>query len=135
MQQVDLAVSCIHHPFILLHAIGEYPMQQENANLKVMDWLRERYHCPVGYSGHEMWLEPTIAAVARGACVIERHFTVDKDLWGTDQSMSLDPPAMAELVSQIRKTEMILGSPEKAIYPFEFDSIKRLRQGPRHEAV
>lgn len=102
---------------ILFHCLSLYPAPEEKIDLRFMDIMKELYApLPVGYSGHEIDHLPTIAAVARGACIIERHLTLDKKMKGSDHSGSLEPQQLKELITFIRRIERILGRGEKTLY-------------------
>lgn len=96
-------------PFELMHCISIYPMPDEKANLKCIETLRRRYNCDVGYSGHESGLAISYAAAALGITSLERHFTLDRTMYGSDQSASLEPNGLAMLVGAIRKIELAMG--------------------------
>lgn len=111
----------------LLHTTSSYPCPDVEVNLRAMMWLKH-YGVPVGYSGHEHGIHISEAAVALGACIIERHFTIDRSMWGTDQAASLEPPAMAKLVRNIRGIERAMGDGEKRVMPSEVEPMKKLRK-------
>ncbi len=90
--------------------------------------LRERYGVPIGYSGHEVGLYTTLAAVVLGACVIERHITLDRAMWGSDQAASVEPQGFARLVKDIRAVESALGDGVKKVYPSEVPIMQKLRR-------
>jgi N-acetylneuraminate synthase len=90
--------------------------------------LRARFDCPVGYSGHEVGLPTTIAAVCMGACLIERHITLDRAMWGTDQAASVEPRGLERLVKYIRDIEASMGDGIKTVYESEMQVMKKLRQ-------
>ena len=116
IEQVDRAVEIsAQRTSILLHAVSTYPARYDELNLRVMATLRERYGVPVGYSGHETGLASSVAAVALGACIVERHITLDRSMWGSDQAASLEPSGLTRLLSDIHLVEMSLGSPEKRV--------------------
>jgi sialic acid synthase SpsE len=102
-------------PFVLLHCVSAYPTPIEQCNLSAMALLRDRYDVPVGYSGHELGYLPTLAAVALGAQVIERHITLDKSLEGFDHRISLEPDELVRMVRDIRSCSTAIGSGEKRI--------------------
>jgi len=112
---------------ILMHTNASYPTPPEELNLKIIPMLIERYKCVVGYSGHEKDLEPTVIAAALGAKVIERHITLDHNMWGTDQKASLEIMGMDILKKRIDAIDTILGSDEKYITPSEISIRKKLR--------
>jgi N-acetylneuraminate synthase len=90
--------------------------------------LREMYPCPIGYSGHEVGLVPSAVAVALGACLVERHITLDRAMWGSDQSASVEPWGVEQLVKYIRVTEKSLGDGVKRVYGSEESSKSKLRK-------
>lgn len=113
--------------YILLHTNSSYPANNAELNLSVMKTLEERYNCLVGYSGHEMNLEPTVVAAALGAKVIERHVTLSHDMWGTDQKASLEVHAMDMLQKRISSIVQAIGDGEKQIYEGEAVARNKLR--------
>lgn len=113
--------------YILLHTNSSYPTLAEELNLRMITTLKERYHCLVGYSGHEIDLEPTIVAASLGAKVIERHVTLDHDMWGTDQEASLSVTAMSMLQGRLKDILLMLGNGEKVITEKEKKVRKKLR--------
>lgn len=120
-EEIDEAVQAIlkhNDRLILFHCVSLYPCPDDKINLAFMDVLRNRYYpLPVGYSGHEMGLIPTLAAVSRGARIVERHLTLDKTMKGSDHAASLEPQQFKELVQGIRAIEASLGAAEKIMYP------------------
>lgn len=113
--------------YILLHTNSSYPADNAELNLSVMKTLEKRYNCLVGYSGHEMNLEPTVVAAALGAKVIERHITLSHDMWGTDQKASLEVHAMDMLQKRISSIVQAIGDGEKHIYEGEAAARTKLR--------
>ena len=91
--------------------------------------LRGQFDCPIGYSGHEVGLQTTCAAVVLGACFVERHITLDRAAWGTDQAASVEPGGVQRLVRDIRVIEMALGDGVKRVYPSELPILRKLRGG------
>lgn len=131
IEQIDAAVEVLGtNRLVLTHTTSTYPMPPEEANLKLIGTLRERYGVPVGYSGHEAGLQISLAAVALGACVIERHVTLDRSMWGSDQSASLEPQDFITLCRGIRVIEAAMGDGVKRIMPGEEAPMKRLRREP-----
>jgi N-acetylneuraminate synthase len=129
IEQIDHAVEVLGtNDLILLHATSSYPAKAEELNLKAIFTLRERYGVPVGYSGHEVGLVQTIAAATLGACLVERHITLDRAMWGSDQAASVEPPGLQRLVRDIRVVETAMGDGEKRVYESELPLIKRLRR-------
>jgi N-acetylneuraminate synthase len=113
--------------YILLHTNSTYPTPQDELNLRMITTLRERYHCLVGYSGHEIDLEPTVVATSLGAKVIERHVTLDHDMWGTDQAASLSVSAMAMLYGRIKNILEMMGDGNKVLSESEKKVREKLR--------
>tara|TARA_B100000700_G_scaffold323299_1_gene426752 strand:- start:1580 stop:2431 length:852 start_codon:yes stop_codon:yes gene_type:complete len=113
--------------FELMHCVSTYPMRDEDANLKCIDTLKKRYSCDVGYSGHEVGLAVSYAAVAFGITSLERHITLSKSMYGSDQSSSLEFNKLLELVGGIRKLEIAIGNGEKQIIKSEKSMEEKLR--------
>jgi len=130
LKEVDRAVQALGTDRLLVaHANSTYPCPPELLNLRVMDTLRDRYPgCPVGYSGHETGLAPTWAAVARGAAFVERHVTLDRAMWGSDQAASVEMAGLARLVANIRDIERALGDGIKRVYESELPAQRKLRR-------
>jgi N-acetylneuraminate synthase len=113
---------------VITHATSTYPCDPNELNLRVILQLRDEFACPVGYSGHEVGLIPSVVAVAMGACVVERHITLDRAMWGSDQAASVEPQGFERLVKYIRVTEASLGDGVKQVYESEISSLKKLRR-------
>lgn len=113
---------------ILTHCTSTYPCEPQELNLRMIHTLRNEFPCPVGYSGHEVGLVPSAVAVALGACLVERHLTLDRAMWGSDQAASVEPAGFERLVKYIRVTEASLGDGVKRVYASERPSLKRLRR-------
>jgi N-acetylneuraminate synthase len=114
---------------VLMHCTSTYPCEPEELNLKVIETLRREFpDLPIGYSGHEVGLVPTAVAVALGACMVERHLTLDRAMWGSDQAASVEPWGFETLVKYIRVTERSIGDGVKKVYESERGSLKRLRR-------
>lgn len=114
---------------VLMHCTSTYPCEPEELNLKMVETLRREFpNTPIGYSGHEVGLVPSAIAVALGACVVERHLTLDRAMWGSDQAASVEPGGFERLVKYIRVSEAALGDGVKKVYESEQPSIKRLRR-------
>ena len=114
---------------ILCHTTSSYPCPPEELNLRMLQTLRDMTSlCPIGYSGHEVGLVPSAVAVALGACLVERHITLDRAMWGSDQSASVEPQGLASLVKYIRVTERSLGDGVKRVYDSELSSLSKLRR-------
>ena len=107
MEQIETAVGVLGTDRLLLaHATSTYPCPKEELNLRMITTLLNRYDCPIGYSGHEVGLATTVAAIALGASFIERHITLDRAMWGSDQAASIEPQGLKRLVKDIRNVEM-----------------------------
>lgn len=129
MDQIKDAIDVVGEDnLILCHTTSSYPCPPDELNLRMIQTLREEYHCPIGYSGHEVGLVPTVVASALGACLVERHITLDRAMWGSDQSASVEPQGIATLVKYIRVTEKSLGDGVKKVYDSEQSSLKKLRR-------
>ncbi|MGA7560992.1 MAG: N-acetylneuraminate synthase family protein [Terriglobales bacterium] len=129
IEQIDHAVDILgKRDLVLLHACSTYPAYYEELNLKVMDVLRDRYSVPVGYSGHETGLPSSVAAAALGACIVERHITLDRSMWGSDHAASLEPNGITRLVRDIRLIEKSMGDGVKRVLEREQPIIKKLRR-------
>lgn len=129
LAQVDHAVSVLGTDnLVLLHTTSAYPAKIADLNLRMIPVLRERYGVPVGYSGHEVGLASSFAAVALGACMVERHITLDRAMWGSDQAASVEPQGLMKLVRDIRVIEESLGDGVKKITADEAPIMKKLRR-------
>ncbi|KAA9166875.1 N-acetylneuraminate synthase [Amycolatopsis acidicola] len=129
MEEVDAAVELLgKENLVLLHTTSTYPCPPEEANLRTLHTLADRFGVPIGYSGHERGLQVSIAAVAMGACLVERHFTLDRTMWGSDQAASLEPEGLRRLVRDIRNVEVALGDGVKRVFPGEEKPRRRLRR-------
>lgn len=114
---------------VLMHCTSTYPCEPEELNLKMVETLRREFpNLPIGYSGHEVGLVPSAVAVALGACMVERHLTLDRAMWGSDQAASVEPGGFERLVKYIRVTEAALGDGVKKVYDSEKGSLKKLRR-------
>jgi N-acetylneuraminate synthase len=129
MEQIDHAVEVLSKKdLVILHATSTYPANYDELNLSVIPVLRERFGLPVGYSGHETGIPSSIAVVALGACVVERHITLDRAMWGSDQAASLGPGGIIKMVSGIRIMELAMGDGVKRVIEREVPIIKKLRR-------
>ena len=129
-EDVDKAVEVFKEhscPFVLLHCVSTYPSRDIECNVRGVQNLAERYNCKTGYSGHEEGVLPTLFAITQGAVVIERHITVSKDAYGSDQSASLEKETMGTVVSTGRRVPFILGTGEKFVSPQEEQIAAKLR--------
>ena len=127
LERLDPVVSLFKSegtPVVLLHSVSTYPANEADLNLMMMRTLRKRYDLPIGYSGHEASVSPSIIAVASGAKVLERHVTLDRSMYGSDQSASLEESGLRQLVSSVRKIPVVMG-----------DGVKRWVDGEREVAA
>jgi N-acetylneuraminate synthase len=113
---------------VLIHCTSTYPSKPGELNLKAMDMLRGEFAVPVGYSGHEVGLQTTLAAATLGACTIERHISLDRAMWGSDQAASVEPHGMAHLVRDIRVIEAAMGDGVKRVHEGELEVRAKLRR-------
>lgn len=130
VEEIDRAVETLGtENLVMLHATSTYPMPAEEANLRTIQTLRDRYvGVPIGYSGHERGLQISLAAVALGARVVERHITLDRTMWGSDHAASLEPQGFEHLVRDIRIIETALGDGVKRVFPGELAPKAKLRR-------
>ena len=130
MDEIDAAVAHLGSDgLVLTHSTSSYPCPPEEVNLRMIQTLRERFPgVPVGYSGHETGLPTTVAAVAMGACYVERHITLDRAMWGSDQAASVEPGGFQRLVHYIRTVEQAMGDGVKRVYDSELPSRAKLRR-------
>ena len=129
IEQIDHAVEILgKDSLVITHACSTYPAYYEELNLKVIPVLRVRYGVPVGYSGHETGLASSVGAVALGACIVERHISLDRSMWGTDQAASLEPSGLTRLVRDIRLVETAMGDGIKRVIEREVPIMKKLRR-------
>ena len=129
MSQIEHAVDVLgKQDLIVLHATSTYPASYEELNLKVIPILAQRFDVPIGYSGHETGIPSSVAAVALGAKMVERHVTLDRAMWGSDQAASLEPNGITRLVRDIRLIEASLGDGNKRVYKREIPIMEKLRR-------
>ncbi len=129
LEQIDHAVEILgKQDLILLHTCSTYPAEYAELNLRVINTLKERYGVLAGYSGHETGLSTTISTIPLGACVVERHITLDRAMWGSDQAASVEPQGFMRLVRDIRLVEMALGDGVKRVIDREVPIMKKLRR-------
>jgi N-acetylneuraminate synthase len=129
LEQIDHAIEVLgKRDLVLLHATSTYPANYDELNLSVIPVLKRRYGLPVGYSGHETGIPTSVAAVSLGACMVERHITLDRAMWGSDQAASLGPGGIMKLVPGIRLLEMAIGDGEKRVLDRELPIMKKLRR-------
>ena len=115
-------------PFELMHTVSTYPMKDEHANLNLIKTLRKKFLCDVGYSGHEVGLAVSYAAAALGITSLERHITLDRAMYGSDQSASIEPNGLRQLIGAVRKIELALGDGVKRIIDEEVPIARKLRE-------
>jgi N-acetylneuraminate synthase len=129
MEQIREAVGILGTENLLVaQCTSTYPCQPAELNLRMIQTLRNEFDCPIGYSGHEVGLQTTYAAVVLGACFVERHITLDRAMWGSDQAASVEPSGFARMVRDIRVIEKALGDGVKRVYESEVSMINRLRR-------
>jgi N-acetylneuraminate synthase len=127
---IDRAVEIFRHhgcPFVLMHCVSEYPAPEHNLNLRCILELRRRYRCPIGYSGHEVTMVPGLLAAMVGATAVERHITLDRAMYGSDQAASMEKRGLEMLVSYIRTIPLIMGDGVKRMTPGEEANARKLR--------
>ncbi|RKY05918.1 MAG: N-acetylneuraminate synthase [Planctomycetota bacterium] len=128
MEEIEHAVSLLDKKrLVLCHTTSTYPCKIEEVNMRMIDTLKKQFDCPVGYSGHEIGLQITIGAIAKGACLVERHITLDRAMWGSDQAASVEPYGLMRLVRDIRVIEKSFGDGIKKIYESEIPIRQKLR--------
>jgi len=129
LEEVDHAVEVLgREDLVLLHCTSAYPSKVEELNLRAISTLARRYDIPVGYSGHEVGLYTSLAAVVLGACYLERHITLDRAMWGSDQAASVEPQGFVRLVKDIRAVEKAMGDGIKRVYESELPIMNKLRR-------
>jgi len=137
LEEIDRAVEIFKNKgcsFEVMHCVSTYPMEDTDANLNCISTLRERYGCDIGYSGHEVGLAVSYAAAALGITSLERHITLDRAMYGSDQASSVEIAALMSLVGAVRKIEMALGDGKKVILDSEIPIAKKLRSHLKWEA-
>lgn len=129
LEQIDHAVDMLgKDDLIIVHSCSTYPAYYEELNLRVIQTLKQRYSVPIGYSGHETGIASSVAAVALGACMIERHVTWDRSTWGSDHAASLEPNGITRLIHDIRLVETSMGDGIKRVIEREGPVMKKLRR-------
>ncbi|MDP9342172.1 MAG: N-acetylneuraminate synthase family protein [Actinomycetota bacterium] len=132
MEEIRAAVEVVGRDrLVLAHSTSTYPCPPDELNLRMLLTLRAEFGLPIGYSGHEVGLPTTVAAVALGACYVERHITLDRSMWGSDQAASVEPEGVMRLMKYIRTAERAMGDGVKQVYPSELEAAKRLRRVSR----
>lgn len=128
-EEIRTAVEVIgQENLMIMHTTSSYPCPPEELNLRMIPTLLEEFSAPIGYSGHEVGLVTSAVAVAMGACAVERHITLDRSMWGSDQAASIEPQGLRTLVKYIRVTEQALGDGIKKVYDSEIPVRKKLRR-------
>jgi N-acetylneuraminate synthase len=129
-KDIDMAVSIFEElgcPFTLFHCVSTYPCKDEDCNINMISTLKNRYNCPVGYSGHESGITPSLLSVAVGAQALERHITLDKNMYGSDQSASIESEELNTLVRESRTITNTMGTGQKIFLQHEAPIAKKLR--------
>ena len=128
-EQIEHAVEVLGEDnLIIYHCTSTYPTELNEINLKVITALREKYSCPIGFSGHEKGILPTIMSAMLGASAVERHITIDRTLWGSDQAASLERDGISRIVRDIHQIKTIMGDGNKIVYDSEKPIIEKLRR-------
>ncbi len=138
LEQVDAAMAVFSRhacPVVLMHTVSTYPTPQAELNLAAIETLRQRYGVPVGYSGHETAVEPSVVAAMLGAVAVERHITLDRTMYGSDQSASLEPHELADLIARLRALPAMFGDGEKRVSAGEAAVAAKLRYWPASESL
>ncbi len=129
MEEIEKAVDIVGlDNTVIYHCTSTYPSQNFELNLKVIKTLKEKFDCPIGYSGHEKGIVSSTIAVVLGACSIERHITLDRTMWGSDQAASLEPEGLRKMIRDIRNLEEMLGDGIKKVYDSELVIKAKLRR-------
>lgn len=129
MAQIRAAVKILgRERLVITHCTSTYPCQLDELNLRLIQTLRREFDVPIGYSGHEVGLPSSVAAVALGACYLERHITLNRAMWGSDHAASVEPQGLERLVNYIRSVEAALGDGDKRVYESELPVMRRLRR-------
>lgn len=134
-EEIDHALDILGQDnLVLMHCTSTYPSQESELNLNVIPNYIQKYSCPIGYSGHEKGVFPSVLAASMGACAVERHITTDRTLWGSDHPASLEPEGLRRLVRDIRLLNVIKGDGKKVVYDSELPIIKKLRRKKTYNA-
>ena len=128
LEEIDHALDILEDNVVLYHCTSTYPTDNKEINLNAIKFFKENYDCPIGFSGHERGILPSVVAVAKGACSVERHVTLDRTLWGSDHAASLEPEGIYRLVRDIRQVPVIMGDGHKVVYDSEKPIIAKLRR-------
>jgi len=129
VEEIRHAVNVLgEQDLILLQCTATYPSKDEELNLKAIPWFKENFNCPIGYSGHEVGVYSSLVAAVLGACAVERHITLDRAMWGSDQAASLEPQGLNRLVRDIRLAPVWLGDGKKRVFESEIPILQKLRK-------
>ena len=129
MDEIEHAVEILgEENLVIYHCTATYPSNADEINLNCIKTLKEKFSCPVGYSGHERGIAPSVIAVALGACSVERHITLDRTNWGSDQAASLETPGLFHMIRDIRQVPQLLSDGKKVVYEREKPILKKLRK-------
>jgi len=129
MEQVRHAVDILGEDnLVIFHCTSTYPSDANETNLRVIETFKKEFNCPIGYSGHERGISPTVIAVVLGANAVERHITTDRTNWGSDQAASLETAGLYHMIRDIRQVPALLGDGKKVVYPRELPIIEKLRR-------
>ena len=129
MEEIRHAVEILGpDDLVVMHCTSTYPSRPEELNLTVIQTLQKEFSCPIGYSGHEVGLQTSVAAVVLGASALERHITLDRAMWGSDQAASIEPHGLARLVRDVRVIEKAMGDGRKRVYESERQALAKLRR-------
>lgn len=129
LEEIRHAVNILgNENLVIYHCTSTYPSNAEETNLLAINELKKEFNCPIGYSGHERGVTPSVLAVAMGACSVERHITDDRTNWGSDQAASLETAGLYHMVRDIRQVPALLGDGKKVVYPRELPIIEKLRR-------
>ena len=129
MKQVKHAVDILgEKDLVIFHCTSTYPSDANETNLKVIETYKKEFSCPIGYSGHERGISPTVISVALGANAVERHITTDRTNWGSDQAASLETAGLYHMIRDIRQVPLLMGDGKKIVYPRELPIIEKLRR-------
>lgn len=136
MEEIRHAVNLLgEENLVIYHCTSTYPSSHNEINLRVIETFRKEFKCPIGYSGHEKGLLPSILSVELGANSVERHITTDRTLWGSDQAASLEPEGLRRMVRDIREVHKVLGDGIKVVYESEIPVKNKLRKSSKNGAV
>lgn len=128
-QQIKHAVDILgEKDLVLLQCTATYPSKLDDLNLNVIRWFRDNFSCPIGYSGHETGIVESVMAVVLGASVVERHITLDRSMWGSDQAASLESVGLQRMIRDIRNVPIVLGSYDKGVLESELPILQKLRR-------